>query len=106
MKGEEIRAKIAARRENPLLRSMARTCEKFLRAYNNQVNWNIKVNGEANALKVITHALPGDVFDVGANEGQWSPIALRVIGNQPLHPCKAIPSTFQRPRHKFVNPHH
>ncbi len=73
-------------------------------AYNNQVNWNIKVNGEANALKVITHALPGDVFDVGANEGQWSTMALRVIGNKRLHCFEAIPSTFQRLRDKIGNP--
>ncbi len=100
IKGDQIRAKIAAQHENPLLRSMVRTCEKFLRAYNNQVNWNVEVNGEANALKMITHTLHGDVFDVGANEGQWATMALGAIGNKRLHCFEVIPSTFQRLKEK------
>ena len=100
IKRDEIRAKIAARHDNPLLRTMIRTCEKFLRAYNNQLNWNVEVNGEANALRMITRALHGDVFDVGANEGQWATMALRTIGNKRLHCFEVIPLTFQSLKEK------
>lgn len=95
-KTDWIRAKIAANRDKPLFRLAARASEKYLRAYHNQVNWDVHVNGEASALRRITAAVEGDVFDVGANEGQWAAMALSLVGDKHLHSFEAVPATFRK----------
>jgi FkbM family methyltransferase len=95
-KMDKVRAKIAANREAPLLRLVACASEKYLRAFNNQSNWDVWVNGEANALRTITAAAAGDVLDVGANEGQWAAMALTAIGDKRLHCFELVPATFQK----------
>lgn len=97
MKMDKLRAGIAAHRRHPALRVAARAAEKYLRAFNNQWNWDIHVNGEAAALRRILAAkIEGDVFDVGANEGQWAAMALATIGSRKLHCFEAVPATFDR----------
>jgi FkbM family methyltransferase len=89
-----LRAKIAAHRDNPVLRGIAAVCGKYLRAYNNEANWNMRVNGEAEALRRVTRAFPGDVLDIGANVGQWAQVALPIVGDRPLHCFEMVPETF------------
>jgi FkbM family methyltransferase len=98
MRRENIRAYIANHRNNPLLSFAARGAEKYLRAYNNQRNWNVKSNGEAYALRLITSRCDGDVFDVGANVGQWSCMALEIIGAKRLHCFEAAVGNFEKLR--------
>jgi FkbM family methyltransferase len=98
MRRENIRAYIANHRNNPLLSFAARGAEKYLRAYNNQRNWNVKSNGEAYALRLITSRCDGDVFDVGANVGQWSSMALEIIGAKRLHCFEAAVGNFEKLR--------
>jgi FkbM family methyltransferase len=98
MRREKIRAYIASHRSNPLLSFAARGAEKYLRAYNNQQNWNVRSNGEARALRLVTSQCDGDVFDVGANVGQWSSMALEVIGSKRLHCFEPAASNFEKLR--------
>jgi FkbM family methyltransferase len=72
----------------------ASACEKYLRAYNNISNWDISVNGEGRALSQILKATDGgDVFDVGANVGEWAAAALRSMNRtQRLHCFEVVPS--------------
>lgn len=100
---DSVRAKIAAKRDMPLLRLIARISEKYLRAFNNQSNWDVRVNGEAHALQTITAAIAGDVLDVEANEGQWASMALDVIGNRRIHCFEVMPVAFQRLEQKIGN---
>ena len=95
MKRDQIRASIASRRNNPVLRYIARGAEKYLRAYNNQRNWDAKFNGEAHALRLITSRCEGDIIDVGANEGQWASMALEAISDRPLHCFEPARSNFE-----------
>ena len=82
---DKLRAEISSHREALPFRMIARAAEKYLRAFNNQQNWDVRANGEAYALRTITAATAGDVFDVGANEGQWASMALPIIGSRRLH---------------------
>src|SRR5487761_1440575 len=96
-KMDRLRAEVAAHRDHPVLRLAARGAGKYLRAFNNQWNWDIRVNGEAAALRRILAAkIEGDIFDVGANEGQWATMALATIGIRKLHCFEAVPTTFDR----------
>jgi FkbM family methyltransferase len=97
MKLGEIRAQIAARRDLPILRQLAKASRKFLSAYDNLANWDVRINGEAAALARVTSLLPGVVLDVGANAGQWAEMALDVIGAaRALHCFEVVPATFER----------
>lgn len=98
MRRDWIRARIASKRSNPILSFIARGAEKYLRAYNNQRNWDPKFNGEARALQLITSLYSGDVVDVGANVGQWASMALGVIGNKRLHCFEAASCNFEKLR--------
>jgi FkbM family methyltransferase len=100
-KTDMLRAQIAAHRDNPVLRGIAAVCGKYLRAYNNEANWNMRVNGEAEALHRVTHAVPGDVFDIGANVGQWAQVALPIIGERRLHCFEMVPDTFAALQHNI-----
>jgi FkbM family methyltransferase len=93
---DRIRAQIAARRDVSIFRAVASVSLRYLRAYNNALNWDMRVNGEAFALSNILRATPGDVLDVGANEGQWALMALDQIGVARLHCFEAVPATFER----------
>ena len=92
------RSMIAARRDNWILKWGASGAEKYLRAYNNQTNWNVRYNGEANAVRAIASISAGAVFDVGANEGQWASMALEVIDGKRLHCFEVVPQTFEKLR--------
>jgi FkbM family methyltransferase len=91
-----FRSAIAARRDNPILKYVASGAQKYLTAYNNEWNWNFRYNGEMNALQTIAHTVPGDIFDVGANEGQWASMALETINGKHLHCFEVVPQTFEK----------
>ncbi len=92
-----LRAKIAAHRDTALLRAAATLSRKFLRAYDNLVNWDPRINGEIAALERIAKVLPGVVLDVGANEGQWASAALEVLqSSQDIHCFEIVPQTFAK----------
>src|SRR6267378_2205976 len=91
-----FRSMIATRRDSWILRHVASGAEKYLRAYNNQSNWNVHYNGEADAVRTITSTVAGDVLDVGANEGQWASMALEIIDGRRLHCFEVVPQTFEK----------
>ena len=99
---DKLRAEISSNREALPFRVMARAAEKYLRAFNNQQNWDVRANGEAYALRTITTAVAGDVFDVGANEGQWASLALPMIGDRRLHCFEPLPPAFHKIERKFA----
>lgn len=99
----QLKAEIAARRDNRLFGGLAKAAEKYLRAYNNQCNWDMRCNGETHALRLVTENCDGDVLDVGANEGQWASAALAVIGGRRLHCFELAPRPFERLRANFGN---
>jgi FkbM family methyltransferase len=97
-KVDRLRAQLAARHDSPLFRAIASVTRKYLRAYDNELNWDMRFNGEAFALSRIIREIPGQVLDVGANEGQWAIMALEIIGRSHLHCFEAVPATFERLR--------
>lgn len=73
----KCRAMIAAQHGHMPFSLMATIAEKYLRSYNNIANWELPLNGEDYVLSLLLGKLEGDVFDAGANHGDWSVAALR-----------------------------
>ncbi len=91
-----LRSMIAARRNSLIARYMADGAAKYLRAYNNHQNWHARYNGEARIFHLFANILDGQVFDVGANEGQWASMALEVLDPNRLHCFEVLPQAFER----------
>lgn len=91
-----LKSMVAARRNSPIVRFVADSAQKYLRAYNNEQNWHARYNGEARALHTIASAIKGDVLDVGANEGQWASVALDVTDAGRLHCFEVLPQAFDK----------
>ena len=89
------RSWIAKNRKNPMLRLTASVSGKFLRAYDNQCNWDIHSNGEYFIAKKLSDAAPGIIFDVGANIGAYAKMAISLSGVTELHAFEISPPTFK-----------
>jgi len=89
------RALIARKRSNPLLRSIALLCRKYLRAYDHQFNWDIDSNGERFILEAVMAEAPGVVFDVGANVGTYALMSAAIPSVERVHAFEISPPTFK-----------
>ncbi|MGE3623149.1 MAG: FkbM family methyltransferase [Bdellovibrionales bacterium] len=75
-------------------RAMTMFCDHFLKAVRN-CNYNSEENGERMVLRRLAAFRPKIVFDVGANEGEWSRLALAEMPGIALHAFEIIPETFR-----------
>jgi FkbM family methyltransferase len=92
---KKLRSLIAARRDNLVLQSIAVGCRKYLRAYDNQFNWDILTNGERFILEAVLEKVPGVVFDVGANKGAYALMCAGMPSVHQVHAFEISPPTFQ-----------
>jgi len=72
-----------------------RICRRYVNLYNAENNDNIHTNGE---LRLMRAVLPqcATVFDVGANIGDWTALALEINPKLQIHCFEPSPATFQR----------
>ena len=68
--------------------------EKYLRAVKNEVNWDIRFNGERAAIEAAVQHFPGALFDVGANVGKWAKAAQAIAGDRVIHCFEIAPPTY------------
>jgi FkbM family methyltransferase len=71
-----------------------RLCKRYVDRYNSENNDNIHTNGE---LRLMRAVLPQctTVFDVGANIGDWSALALKINPQLKIHCFEPSAATFQ-----------
>jgi len=84
-----------------LLRRIARNCDRFLKHFWNESNWDFALNGEALVVHSLSQAWGKRrvrVFDVGANRGEWSSMILGKFPEVELHSFEIVPDTFERTR--------
>ena len=91
---------LANNRYSPFTRVLLRISNFVRRAYFNSSNHDIRTNGEAlvfqkshAAIQASAENAPFVVFDVGANEGHWSEIALELCPGCELHVFEVVPAT-------------
>lgn len=72
-----------------------RLCKRYIDLYNNENNGNIETNGE---LRFMKGFLPKcrQVFDIGANLGNWANLALKINPHINLHCFEPSQFTYQR----------
>jgi hypothetical protein len=72
-----------------------RICNRYVGLYNAENNDNIQTNGEMRLMRIV---LPqcAIVFDVGANIGDWSALALEINPQLQIHCFEPSLATFQR----------
>ncbi len=70
-------------------------CKRYVDRYNSENNDNIHTNGEWRFMQTI---LPqcATVFDVGANVGDWTALALDINPRLVIHCFEPSVATFQR----------
>ncbi|HZF02469.1 MAG TPA: FkbM family methyltransferase [Methylomirabilota bacterium] len=85
---------IARHRRNPLFKGIARLSSLWLKAYEN-CSGNFAMNGEEMVLRSLGGAPVQTVFDVGANRGDWSLLAHRLLPNARIYAFELSPPTFE-----------
>lgn len=79
-----VRQAIRARRRSEPFATIARACEKYLRAWYNDDFYDFTRNGEAFALRRFARwrgSAGYCVWDVGAHEGEWADQARALLGD-------------------------
>ena len=85
---------IARHRRNPLFKGIARLSYWWLKAYEN-CSGEFASNGEEMALRSLTGAPLATIFDVGANFGNWSLLAHRLLPAARIYAFELSPPTFK-----------
>lgn len=75
-------------------RAVASLCQRYLDAYNGY-SYDFFKNGESDLLRRSRVLNPSCVFDVGANVGDWTKIALEELPGSVIHGFELSPSTFK-----------
>lgn len=75
---------------------------KLYRTYENY-NYNFWENGEYDVLQKLKTKNPKVIFDVGANEGNWSEMVSKLFPNARIHAFEVVQPTFNRLKEKIRN---
>jgi FkbM family methyltransferase len=88
---------IAKRRRTRAAAVLARGARAYLNAYGNW-DFDAATNGEQRVLRIVAGASPTCIFDVGANEGEWTEFAAGLMPQAAIHAFELIPDTAERLR--------
>ncbi|MCS6855225.1 MAG: FkbM family methyltransferase [Elioraea sp.] len=78
-------------RYSPEARALAEFCERALFAWKNR-QYDIRQNGEVRLLERLAPFGLREVFDVGANVGEWAEAACRILPSARVHAFEIAPS--------------
>ena len=76
------------------LDAFERVVDRFHRRLNN-TDFVMQRNGELRALEIVAAHGARCIFDVGANVGDWSATAARLLPGCAIHAFEIVPSTFR-----------
>ncbi|MEC9373024.1 MAG: FkbM family methyltransferase [Planctomycetota bacterium] len=87
---------VVRHRRGPLMRLIAHRCHRFLLNYKSADNYDLERNGERRVLEILGRGDVKTVFDVGANHGSWTAIALEAFPKATVHAFEIMPLTFEK----------
>ncbi|MBV8902126.1 MAG: FkbM family methyltransferase, partial [Acidobacteriia bacterium] len=98
-----LRIAIATHRRSPVVKTLHALASFMESAYANEcsVHW---FSGEVPVIKKLRAARFGIVFDVGANFGDWSSVALEAWPECQVHAFEVAPATYERLHKNFSRP--
>lgn len=82
---------------NSLNKEQREKLRRFVRNFYNQLenfNYDFKTNGEERVLSILKSMDVKTIFDVGANIGNWSRIAIELFQDAEIHCFEIAPDTF------------
>jgi FkbM family methyltransferase len=85
------------RPKNRLNRSMCKVARQYIASYND-FSYDFESNGELKLIQILSKHGLKNVFDVGANIGDWSEAALRLFPDAEFHCFELSPNTFNELR--------
>ena len=91
-----LRTTVTRGRHTAAVRAADRVAVVIRNAVENQYNWEFDLNGESLTLERALSEHSGEVFDVGANVGQWAKQALPRLNGRSLHCFEAVPAIFRQ----------
>ncbi len=71
---------------------------KFVRNFYNHLenlNYQFETNGEERILQILKNFDVETIFDVGANVGNWSKVALSIFKDADIHCFEIVPDTYK-----------
>ena len=83
---------VASRRRAFPARLLARAARLYLAGYDN-FNYSLETNGELRVLEALRSVRPTCVFDVGANTGAWTEVALSTLPGATIHCFEIVEDT-------------
>lgn len=99
---------VARYRGVEIVEAAMRQLDAFYRGANN-VNFNIDTNGEMRILSILSEFEIKNIFDVGANVGQYSLILRKFFPNSKIHAFEIVPHTYKKlcvniEKYPFITP--
>lgn len=85
---------VCRKRPNKVAENGLTYLREFLRKADN-LNWDFDTNGERRVLEKVAMINPSCVFDVGANDGEWSTMARQYFEKAELHAFEIVPQTYK-----------
>ena len=86
---------IAQHRGSVKIEKLVRQLDAFYRKLDN-VDFNIKNNGELRVLNILSKFNFRILFDVGANEGQYSLLLGNIFPEAKIHAFEIVPATYNK----------
>lgn len=96
---------IRGSRRSGVASTVRNVCFAYLRNYYNESFYDMPKNGEQFIVSAVAQHTPSPspmLFDVGANEGTWTAMALQSLPTAVVHCFEIAPPTFQRLRDNLV----
>ncbi len=90
-----LAGRVLADRRHPRARTLAGFFDRALLAWRNR-RYDISQNGEEELLRRLAPFRPRVVFDVGANEGEWTLAAFKHLAEARVHAFEIAPDTAAR----------
>lgn len=93
---------LCRRRNNRLIRMINRAIQILYFKIENDNN-DVRTNGEARVIDIVSRFGFSTFLDVGANHGEWTQQVIRLVPNRVVHAFEASPITFEFLKTKFDN---
>ncbi|EUB99536.1 methyltransferase FkbM family [Rhizobium sp. CF080] len=96
-------SRILAHRGGRMSQLLYKAADVYRKTYNN-LNYDMKTNGEFYVLDRIASTAPITVFDVGANKGDYTMACLSRFSSATVHSFEIAPQTFRKLAHNVSSP--
>jgi FkbM family methyltransferase len=96
-------SRVVARNGGPISRAAYEAANVYCKAYNN-LDYDMKTNGEFALLDRLSKLQVSTIFDVGANKGEYVKACLDRFSQANIHAFEIVPATFRKLSQNVTSP--